>query len=194
MMKKWTSALLASSLVFSTIGATTVTNDANAKESTKVETAAAAKKSLYQGFKGGESKAKVKKIAKKKGWKLKSEDKYTLIYSNVNFYGQKKGTTEFVFLNSDELNNIRNYNPLNYKGKPNKTTDKYLKNKQDKLISKVKKDIGNKKPGYSYYSGPENEVYGYTNAWYIKKITIRVSTALFIQYSQDIDIDFGIYN
>lgn len=84
-MKKWVSVLLASSLMFSSIGFTTITNHVSAKESTKVETAAS-KDIAYSGMYFGDTKSEVKKKAKAKKWKLLASNKDDLYYS-TKVYG-----------------------------------------------------------------------------------------------------------
>lgn len=174
-MKKWTNVLLASSLLFTTLGTTTVANEVSAKESVKATTSAAAKNSIYQGFKGGESRATIKKIAKKKGWKLKGEQEYTITYSKVNLYGQKNWTITFIFDNPDSADMFTNmlYEAPVKKGKKSKAA---VKKAQKKLHNQIKKDLGNKKPTSSTSPSADDGTVNYSSQWYMQDVDIFADT------------------
>lgn len=163
-MKIWTNVLLASSLLFTTLGATTITNEVSAKENVKATTSAAAKKAIYQGFKGGESRATIKKIAKKKGWKLKDEQEFNITYSKVNLYGQKNWTVTFVFDSpySDDMFTDMYYEAPVQKGKKSKAA---VKKEQTKLHNQIKKDLGNKKPLYASSPSVDEGTVKYASKW-----------------------------
>lgn len=117
-MKKWTSVLLASSLVFSTIGVTTITNDVSAKESTKVKTAAS-KDVAYSGMYFGDTKSEVKKKAKAKKWKLVDSDKDNLYYSQ-KVYGHpaiivvsfKSNSLKDVWITFEDTDNLTSWSSI----------------------------------------------------------------------------------
>lgn len=175
-MKKWTNVLLASSLLFTTLGTTTVANEVSAKESVKATTSAAAKNSIYQGFKGGESRATIKKIAKKKGWKLKGEKEYNITYSKVNLYGQKNWTITFIFDSPDSDDMFMNmlYEAPVKKGKKSKAA---VKKAQTKLHNHIKKDLGNKKPTSSISPSADDGTVNYSSQWYMQDVDIFANTS-----------------
>lgn len=184
MTKKWTSALLASSLVFSTIGATTVANDANAKESTKVETAAAAKKTLLWGLKGGETRAQIEKMAKKKGWKDTQDTGYNSVayYIPGKFYNQSKTVIHFYFNNNKKrtLTNINYYFNVMDEKKDNP------KKRYTTMYKKMNTDLGKKGKQMTYNDEEINFIERYAT-WKIKKTNITFSAQ---KYKSIISIDF----
>lgn len=161
-MKKWASVLLASSLVFSTIGATTVTNDVSAKESTKVETAATGKLAV-SGFYFGESKSTVKKKAKAKGWKLIDENGGSLVYKR-KVYGHQ-AHVYFTF----ELNRLKDV-MIMFKDTNGINSWNQIQKYHNDIRRKLKKDLKQSGSVYESYNR-------LMTMWYLKSRQVT----LFVQ-------------
>ncbi len=173
-MKKYIRVLLASSLLFSIVGSSIPVNEVVAKQSTKKTTVA--EKKLFLNLKGGESKNKVKKIAKKNGWveSAENDSRYYLYYEKVNVYGYDSRVT-FSF---DEETNTLNYFQYNVSAVENfnkriSSTEGELKKYHNILYKKLKKDLGNKK-GITTFNTTEN--YYFSTIWNINNTRIYLET------------------
>lgn len=165
-MKKWTTILLASSLMFSTVASTTLKNDANAKESTTVETAAV-KEATYKNIYLGDSINTFKKKAKAKKWEF-LQDRYRGEYYSVHYTGKVYGHPATILVEFENGSLIGVGISFTYESKLN--TWNKVQSFRKKIKNKINKDLKYKKSTTSKKDG------NIVTQWKFKKKTVIQTT------------------
>lgn len=171
-MKKYIITAIAATVLSSTLGLTSHSQQSIAKENPIVHTSAA-KNTVFFGLKAKDSQAKVKKIAKKKGWKLVADpyDEGDLTYKNVQFLGYKYSEMTFVFDHQNKLTMISGL--ISNQKKMKNIASKKLENEHTTIVKKIQADISKK--------GKMNKIVGefsntYSTAWKVNKIEVRLTS------------------
>lgn len=136
-MKRHIHIALASSLLFTTLVATTATNNASAKENTTVETAATSKV-VYNGFHFGDYGNLVRTKAKAKKWVLLEENYLGLFYQK-KLYGHT--AVIFMELKSNALQGV----VISFNDSSKLTTWKKVQTYQKEMYRKLNKEFKYKK-------------------------------------------------
>ncbi|WP_010291192.1 hypothetical protein [Kurthia massiliensis] len=165
-MKKWATILLASSLMFSTVASTTLTNDANAKESTTVETAAV-KEATYKNIYFGDDKSTFKKKAKAKKWVF-LEDSYRGDYHGLHYRGKVYGRSAFILV--EFKYGLLTGMAVNFEKESKLTTWNKVQSFRNEVYRKINKDLKYKKSTTSKKDG------NIVTQWKFKKKTVIQTT------------------
>lgn len=166
-MKKWATILLASSLMFSTVASTTLTNDASAKENTTVETAAVKKEATYKNIYFGDNLSVFKKKAKAKKWVF-LEDGYRGKYYSMYYSGKVYGHPASIIVEFENSSLIGMGFSFNYQSKL--TTWNKVQSFNKKIKNKINKDLNYKK---STTSKQDDNI---VNQWNFKKSIVIQTT------------------